>query len=70
MDLNGNLKLVFVRPVGKNNDDLYEYSKESFVEFGYQIEENDTNYFADFRTEYEDKFMSKGNPIYYIKIKK
>ena len=25
MDLNGNLKLVFVRPVGKNNDDLYEY---------------------------------------------
>ena len=25
MDLNGNLKLVFVRPVGKNNEDIYEY---------------------------------------------
>jgi hypothetical protein len=25
MDLNGNLKLVFVRPIGKTNDDMYEY---------------------------------------------
>ena len=25
MDLNGNLNLVFVRPVGKNNEDIYEY---------------------------------------------
>ena len=25
MDLNGNLKLVYVRPVGKTNDEKYEY---------------------------------------------
>ena len=53
-----------------DNDDLYEYSKESFVEFGYQIEENDTNYFADFRTEYEDKFISLGKNINYIRVVK
>lgn len=53
-----------------DNDDLYEYSKESFVDFGYQIEENDTNHFAEIRTEYEDKFISLGKNINYIRVVK
>lgn len=53
-----------------DNDDLYEYSKESFLEFGYQIEENDTNHFAEIRTEYEEKFISLGKNINYIRVVK
>ena len=53
-----------------DNDDLYEYSKESFVEFGYNIEETDTNHFAEIRTEYENKFISLGKNINYIRVVK
>ena len=53
-----------------DNDDLYEYSKESFIEYGYEIVENNTNYFDKHTTEYEDKFISKGKNINYIKVVK
>lgn len=53
-----------------DNDDLYEYSKESFIEYGYEIVENNTKYFDKHTTEYEDKFISKGKNINYIKVVK
>ncbi len=39
----------------------------SFLEFSCDLHRNGDDIIT---TEYEDKFMSKGNPIYYIKIKK
>ena len=53
-----------------DNDDLYEYSKESFIEYGYEIVDDNTNYFDKHTTEYEDKFISKGKNINYIKVVK
>ena len=53
-----------------DNDDLYEYSKESFIEYGYEIVENNTKYFDKHTTEYDDKFISKGKNINYIKVVK
>lgn len=53
-----------------DNDDLFEYSKEMFLEHGYQIEEENTNYFDTFRTEYEEKFIGLGKNINYIRVVK
>lgn len=53
-----------------DNDDLFEYSVEMFLENGYSAEEIDTNHFADIRTEYEDKFISLGKNINYIRVVK
>lgn len=53
-----------------DNDDLYEFSSESFIENGYDIVKIDTNYFDTIRTEYEDKFISLGKNINYISVVK
>ena len=53
-----------------DNDDLYEFSNESFIENGYDIVKTDTNYFDTIRTEYEDKFISLGKNINYISVVK
>lgn len=53
-----------------DNDDLFEYSRESFLEYGYVIDEEDTNYFDTIRTEYEDKFIGLGKNINYIRVVK
>ena len=53
-----------------DNDDLYEFSSESFIENGYDIVKTDTNYYDTIRTEYEDKFISLGKNINYISVVK
>ena len=53
-----------------DNDDLFKYSLESFIEYGYKIEEIDTNHISDITTEYEDKFRSIGKNINYISVVK
>ena len=53
-----------------DNDDLYDYSSESFIENGYDIVKTDTNYLDTIRTEYEDKFISLGKNINYISVVK
>ena len=53
-----------------DNDDLYEYSLMSFTENGYEVVKTDTNYFDEFRTEYEDKFINLGKNINYIHVVK
>ena len=53
-----------------DNDDLYEYSLESFVNNGYEVVKTDTNYLDKYTTEYEDKFISLGKNINYINVVK
>lgn len=53
-----------------DNDDLFNYSCESLIEYGYKIIEKDTNHISDITTEYEDKFMSIGKNINYINVVK
>ena len=53
-----------------DNDDLYDYSCESFIENGYDIVKTNTNYLDTIRTEYEDKFISLGKNINYISVVK
>lgn len=53
-----------------DNDDLFEYSMESFLDYGYKIIKCNTNYFDKFTTEYEDKFINKGKNINYISVVK
>ena len=53
-----------------DNDDLSNYSCESFIENGYDIVKTDTNYLDTIRTEYEDKFISLGKNINYISVVK
>lgn len=53
-----------------DNDDLYNYSCELFIENGYDIVKTDTNYLDTIRTEYEDKFISLGKNINYISVVK
>ena len=53
-----------------DNDDLYDYSCESFIENGYDIVKTDTNYLDTIRTEYEDKFIGLGKNINYISVVK
>lgn len=53
-----------------DNDDLYSYSIESFKSHGYLVLKKSTNYFDSVRTEYENKFISKGKNINYVKVVK
>ncbi len=53
-----------------DNDDLYDYSCESFIENGYDIVKTNTNYLDTIRTEYEDKFIGLGKNINYISVVK
>ena len=53
-----------------DNDDLFLYSCESLVQYGYEVIEKDTNHISDITTEYEDKFMSIGKNINYISVVK
>lgn len=53
-----------------DNDDLFDYSCESFNEYGYKIVSKDTNHISDITTEYEDKFRSIGKNINYISVVK
>ncbi len=53
-----------------DNDDLFDYSLISFEENGYEIVEIDRNYFDEYTTEYEDKFIRLGKNINYVHIVK
>lgn len=53
-----------------DNDMLYKYSKKSYIKNGYLPIKMSTNYFAEIRTEYENKFINKGKNINYIKVAK
>jgi len=53
-----------------DNRDLYIYSLESFSEYGYKLNNISFDLHSSednlITTEYEDKFVSKGNPIYSV----
>ena len=54
-----------------DNTSLFEYSKETLTEFGYQIEETNNLYQSKYlegniATEYEQKFVNKGIKINYL----
>lgn len=58
-----------------DNCDLFRYSLLSFSEFGYVLKELSFNFHQDVEgdiitTEYEDRFTTKGLPIYYVKVQK
>ena len=53
-----------------DNDDLFEYSLNSLKENGYKVIEENRNYFDEFTTEYEDKFISQGKNINYLNVVK
>lgn len=53
-----------------DNDNLFSYSVDSFKSHGYFILKKSTNYFDNIRTEYEEKFISKGKNINYVKVVK
>lgn len=51
-----------------DNDDLFSYSLDSFKMHKYIKLKKSNNYFDDIRTEYENKFISKGKNINYVKV--
>lgn len=56
-----------------DNRNLFEYSVKSFVNYGYKINDisldlHQANYPDNIMTEYEEKFVSKGSPIYMIDV--
>ena len=51
-----------------DNDELFNFSLESYKLNHYRIVKKNTNYFDDIRTEYENKFISKGKNINYVKV--
>ena len=58
-----------------DNRPLFEYSLQSFSSAGYLLEDvsldlHASDYPDNIMTEYEEKFSEKGNPIYYVKVKK
>ncbi len=53
-----------------DNDNLFLYSCESLIEYGYKVIEKDTNHISNITTEYEDKFMNIGKNINYISVVK
>ena len=53
-----------------DNDYLFDYSLISFEDNGYEIVEIDRNYFDEYTTEYEDKFIGLGKNINYVHIVK
>ena len=58
-----------------DNRDLFEYSLISMSTYGYKIEDisldlHNSNYEDIIMTEYEKRFVEKGNNIYYVVVKK
>ena len=53
-----------------DNDDFFEYSVQSFEEYGYKIISIDNNYNDKIKTEYEEKFTSLGKNINHVIVKK
>lgn len=57
-----------------DNDDLYLFSKESFIDYGYNIKEESCDLHKEnihnIETEYEKKFSAKGITIKYLKVEK
>lgn len=58
-----------------DNRDLFEYSLTSMSTYGYKIEDisldlHNSNYEDIIMTEYEKRFVEKGNNIYYVVVKK
>lgn len=53
-----------------DNEMLYEYSTNQFIENGYDIIKSDSNYVSNITTEYEDKFINDGKKINYIYVVK
>ncbi len=57
-----------------DNRKLFEYSIKSFTDYGYKIEDISLDLHQDevdiIETEYEHKFVEKGNTIYKVNVKK
>lgn len=53
-----------------DNDDLFEYSIESFKEHGYLINKIDRDIDDIYKTEYEKKFIEKGKNINFVSVSK
>lgn len=53
-----------------DNDELFKYSTKQYIKHGYLITKYRRNYFDKIRTEYENKFISKGKNINYVKVVK
>ena len=57
-----------------DNRKLFEYSVKSFTDYGYKIEDISLDLHSDEKdiveTEYEKKFVAKGNVIYQVNVKK
>lgn len=53
-----------------DNDDLFEFSKESFLNYGYVINNISYDYLSEIETEYERKFKAKGFNIKFIDVEK
>ncbi len=53
-----------------DNDMLFDYSLESYKRNHYFVLKMNRNYFDSIRTEYENKFISKGKNINYVKVVK
>ena len=51
-----------------DNDMLFDYSLESYKRNHYFVLKKNRNYFDSIRTEYENKFISKGKNINYVKV--
>ena len=51
-----------------DNDELFNFSLENYKLNHYIVVKKNTNYFDDIRTEYENKFISKGKNINYVKV--
>jgi len=67
-----NSKVIYQKT---DNRQLLEYSLVSYSEYGYIIKEisldlHNSDIYNDAMTEYEKKFSSKGNPIYYVHVEK
>jgi tRNA (guanine-N7-)-methyltransferase len=53
-----------------DNDSLFEYSVETFENNNFKINKLDRDYKSLYKTEYEEKFISKGKNINYISVSK
>jgi len=53
-----------------DNDDLFEYSIESFKEHGYNLNKIDRDIDDVYKTEYEKKFIEKGKNINFVSVSK
>ena len=57
-----------------DNEDLFEYSIEMFLNHGYEVVERNDNYLGedefDAKTEYEEWFNERSIPVHRVKVKK